>query len=278
MAKPLIEIKDLRKVYRIGTERVVALNRMSLEIFEGEICCLLGTSGSGKSTLLNMMAGLEKPTSGSIVIDENPITSMSEKQLAVFRQGKIGFVFQAYNLLASMTALENVAMPLLFLGDSKKNRITKAKSILKSVGLGKHMHHRPTQMSGGQQQRVGIARAFVNMPKIVFADEPTGNLDSKTTIEVMAIIINLAKKLNQTLIIVTHDPSIAKYADRVVHILDGDIARVEMNEAPIVPDEPQLNDHLAEPKNVKSRPKPKEKAPKIKRVKEKKIKLPLAKK
>lgn len=264
MAKPFIVIKDLRKVYRIGAERVVALNRMSLEIFEGEICCLLGTSGSGKSTLLNMMAGLEKPTSGSIVIDNNTVTSMNEKELAVFRQGKIGFVFQAYNLLPSMTALENVAMPLLFLGDSKKNRDIKAKSILKSVGLDKHMHHRPTQMSGGQQQRVGIARAFVNMPKIVFADEPTGNLDSKTTLEVMAIIINLAKKHNQTLIIVTHDPSIAEYADRVVHILDGDIEKVEMNENPIVPDEPELNDHLAE----------EEKAAKAKAAKAKKAAKP----
>lgn len=250
MAKPLIQIKDLRKVYRIGAERVVALNRMSLDIFEGEICCLLGTSGSGKSTLLNMMAGLEKPTSGSIVIDNNPVTSMTEKQLAVFRQGKIGFVFQSYNLLPSMTALENVAMPLLFLGDSKKNRNKKAKSILKAVGLDKHMNHRPTQMSGGQQQRVGIARAFVNMPKIVFADEPTGNLDSKTTVEVMAIIINLAKKHKQTLIIVTHDPSIAKYADRVVHILDGNIETVEVNENPIVPDEPILTDHVAKGEKV----------------------------
>ncbi|MFZ2537614.1 MAG: ABC transporter ATP-binding protein [Oscillospiraceae bacterium] len=285
MAKPLIVIKDLRKVYRIGTERVVALNRMSLEIYEGEICCLLGTSGSGKSTLLNMMAGLEKPTSGNIVIDKKTVTSLTEKELAVFRQGKIGFVFQSYNLLPSMTALENVAMPLLFLGDSKKNRNTKAKSILKAVGLEKHMYHRPTQMSGGQQQRVGIARAFVNMPKIVFADEPTGNLDSKTTVEVMAIIINLAKTHNQTLIIVTHDPSISKYADRIVHILDGDIASVELNENPIVPDPPELKDHVAgvekTKKSVKSTKPLKatklEKAVKAKELKELKKATKLAK-
>ncbi len=282
MAKPLIQIKDLRKVYRIGTERVVALNRMSLEIYEGEICCLLGTSGSGKSTLLNMMAGLEKPTSGSIVIDKNTVTSMTEKELAVFRQGKIGFVFQSYNLLPSMTALENVAMPLLFLGDSKKNRNKKAKSILKAVGLDKHMYHRPTQMSGGQQQRVGIARAFVNMPKIVFADEPTGNLDSKTTLEVMAIIINLAKVHNQTLIIVTHDPSISRYANRIVHILDGDIEKVEINENPIVPEEPELNDSVSKPeKTTKTKKTAKEikleKAQKAKELKELK-KLSKAKK
>lgn len=252
MAKPLIEIKDLRKVYRIGDEKVIALNHINLDIYEGEVCCLLGTSGSGKSTLLNMMAGLEKPTKGSIVIDNKTVTKMTEKQLAVFRQGKIGFVFQSYNLLPSMTALENVSMPLLFLGESKKDRIKKSKSILKSVGLSKHMNHRPTQMSGGQQQRVGIARAFVNMPKIVFADEPTGNLDSKTTLEVMAIIINFAKKYNQTLIIVTHDPSIARYAHRIVHILDGDIEKVEMNENPIVPDPPKLEDHIIKHKKSSS--------------------------
>ena len=243
MPKPLIQIKDLRKVYRLGEEKTVALERINLDIYEGEICCLLGTSGSGKSTLLNMMAGLEKPTKGSVTIDGNIVTSMNEKQLAMFRQGMIGFVFQSYNLLPSMTAIENVAMPLMFLGVSKRVRNKKAAAILRSVGLEKHLKHRPTQMSGGQQQRVGIARAFVNMPKIVFCDEPTGNLDSKTTLEVMAIIVNLARKRGQTLIIVTHDPSIAQYADRIVHVLDGNIKSVEENVSPIVPAEPVLADH-----------------------------------
>ncbi len=242
MPKPLIEIKDLRKVYRLGSEKTVALNHVNLDIYEGEICCLLGTSGSGKSTLLNMMAGLEKPTKGSIAIDGSVVTKMNEKQLAMFRQGKIGFVFQSYNLLPSMNAIENVAMPLMFLGESKKVRIQKAKAILRAVGLEKHMLHKPTQMSGGQQQRVGIARAFVNMPRIVFCDEPTGNLDSKTTLEVMAIIVNMARKQNQTLVIVTHDPSIARYANRIVHILDGNIESVEENPDPIVPPEPELVD------------------------------------
>lgn len=242
MPKPLIEIRSLRKVYRLGSEKTVALDCINLDIYEGEICCLLGTSGSGKSTLLNMMAGLEKPTKGSITIDGSVITQMSEKKLAMFRQGKIGFVFQAYNLLPSMTAIENVALPLMFLGEGRKSRNEKAKSILKAVGLEKHMLHKPTQMSGGQQQRVGIARAFVNTPRIVFADEPTGNLDSKTTLEVMAIIVNMARKRNQTLVIVTHDPSIARYANRVVHILDGNIQSIEENAEPYLPPEPELTD------------------------------------
>ncbi len=246
MSKPIIEIQDLRKVYRLGDEKTVALNHINLAINEGEICCLLGTSGSGKSTLLNMMAGLEKPTRGRIVIDGSVVTEMNEKQLAVFRQGKIGFVFQAYNLLPALTALENVAMPLMFLNVSKKERERRAKEILEAVGLGKHMHHKPTQMSGGQQQRVGIARAFVNTPKIVFADEPTGNLDSHTTLEVMAIIVDIIRKTGQTLIIVTHDPSIAHYADRIVHVLDGDIEYIEQNENPIRPEVPELADHPAE--------------------------------
>lgn len=237
MKYPLIKIRDLRKVYKVGDEKVVALDRINLDIYEGEICCLLGTSGSGKSTLLNMLAGLEKPTKGRVSIDNEIVTSMNEKQLAMFRQGKIGFVFQAYNLLATMTALENVAMPLMFLGVPKKEREKRAAEILKAVGLEKHIKHKPTEMSGGQQQRVGIARAFVNVPKIVFADEPTGNLDSHTTLEVMSIIVNMARKNNQTLIIVTHDPSIAKYADRIVHILDGNIEYIEENENPIAPED-----------------------------------------
>lgn len=247
MKFPLIKIRDLRKVYKVGDEKVVALDKINLDIYEGEICCLLGTSGSGKSTLLNMLAGLEKPTKGRVSIDNEIVTSMNEKQLAMFRQGKIGFVFQAYNLLTTMTALENVAMPLMFLGVPKKEREKRAKEILTAVGLEKHIKHKPTEMSGGQQQRVGIARAFVNVPKIVFADEPTGNLDSHTTLEVMSIIVNLARKNNQTLIIVTHDPSIARYADRIVHILDGNIEYIEENENPIVPEE-LLSEHQKEAK------------------------------
>lgn len=235
MAEPIIQIDGLRKVYHVGTEKVVALDRIDLTIYIGEICCLLGTSGSGKSTLLNMMAGLEKPTRGSILMAGAKIHEMTEKQLAIFRQAHVGFVFQSYNLLGSMTALENVSMPLLFTGVPKKQRMKRAKKMLKMVGLETHYHHMPSQMSGGQQQRVGIARAFVALPTIVFADEPTGNLDSKTTQEVMSLILSLAREHNQTLVIVTHDPDIAAYAHRIVRILDGRICSVETNENPLVP-------------------------------------------
>lgn len=224
----IIELRNLRKVYRIGEEKVVALNDVSLDIKKGEFCCLLGTSGSGKSTLLNLMAGLEKPTKGTIRIKGQAIEKMSEKKLAKFRQEHLGFVFQSYNLLPMLTALENVSMPLTFKGVPKSVRDRKAKEMLKAVGLETHMKHKPSQMSGGQQQRVGIARAFVAMPEIVFADEPTGNLDSRTTKEVMELITKMARENDQTLVIVTHDLEIAHYADRIVHILDGNIEKIDI--------------------------------------------------
>lgn len=220
---PIIKIQNLRKVYRVGAERVVALDHIDLEIMPGEICCILGTSGSGKSTLLNMLAGLEKPTRGTVNILGTEISSANEKKLAKFRREKIGFIFQSYNLLASMTAIENVALPLTFRRVPRKKRELAAKKMLKAVGLGKHMRHRPNQMSGGQQQRVGIARAYVTNPPVVFADEPTGNLDSKTTVEVMEMITAIAREHHQTLIIVTHDREIADYADRILFLLDGRI-------------------------------------------------------
>lgn len=223
----VISVNDLRKVYRIGTEKVVALNKINLSIYRGEICCILGTSGSGKSTLLNMMAGLEKPTKGSILIKGKAIDQMSEKHLAKFRQQHIGFIFQSYNLLSALTALENVAMPLIFRRIKKVKREKIAKKYLKLVGLSDRYKHKPNQMSGGQQQRVGIARAFVGAPEIIFADEPTGNLDTKTSIEVMHIMWKMAREKMQTIVIVTHDPEVALYADKVVHIRDGDIQSVE---------------------------------------------------
>lgn len=226
---PIITVQDLRKVYRMGSEKIVALDNINLTIEEGEICCLYGTSGSGKSTLLNMLAGLEKPTRGSIFIKKWDITKLDETQLAIFRQKYVGFVFQSYNLIASLTALENVAMPLIFQGVPKKERETKAKEMLKAVGLSKRLRHKPNEMSGGQQQRVSIARAFVNRPQILFADEPTGNLDTHTTKEVMNIITSIAREHHQTLVIVTHDPEIASYAHRIITIRDGNIYRVEEN-------------------------------------------------
>ena len=224
----IIELRNLRKVYRIGDEKVIALDDVSLDIKKGEFCCLLGTSGSGKSTLLNLMAGLEKPTKGTIRIKGQAIEKMSEKKLAKFRQEHLGFVFQSYNLLPMLTALENVSMPLTFKGVPKSKREKRAREMLKAVGLATHEKHKPSQMSGGQQQRVGIARAFVGMPEIVFADEPTGNLDSRTTREIMELITGMAREHNQTLVIVTHDLEIAQYADRIVHILDGNIEKIDI--------------------------------------------------
>lgn len=232
----LIKVKDLRKVYHVDKERVVALNRINLEINKGEICCILGTSGSGKSTFLNILAGLEKPSLGSVHINGVDICQLNEKELAVFRQKNIGFVFQSYNLMTTLTAIENVAMPLMFRGMSKKKRDHYAIEMLKAVQLKSRMGHTPSQMSGGQQQRVGIARAFVARPSIIYADEPTGNLDSKTTREVMGIMIKMARRYHETLVIVTHDTEIAKYADRIIHLLDGDIKSDEPNESIIKDD------------------------------------------
>lgn len=241
----IIELKNLRKVYRIGDEKVVALDDVSLNIRRGEFCCLLGTSGSGKSTLLNLMAGLEKPTKGSIRIKGQTIEKMNEKKLAKFRQEHLGFVFQSYNLLPMLTALENVSLPLIFKGVPKAKRDKKAREMLKAVGLSTHEKHKPSQMSGGQQQRVGIARAFVAMPEIVFADEPTGNLDSKTTKEVMELITGMARANNQTLVIVTHDLQIASYADRIVHILDGNIEKIDIINARGVSNEETDNNRIS---------------------------------
>ncbi|MBN7773869.1 ABC transporter ATP-binding protein [Clostridium aminobutyricum] len=228
--KPLIEVKNVRKIYRMGDEKVVALDNVSLEIYKGEIVCFLGTSGSGKSTFLNMVAGLEKPTRGEIYIGGIPIHKLNEEKVTLFRQKNIGFIFQAYHLLPMLTAVENVSLPLIFRGVEKKKRNKIAEKSLIDVGLKGYGNRKPTQMSGGQQQRVGIARALAGTPKIIFADEPTGNLDTATTKEVMALIVNQVRRHNQTLIIVTHDRSIATYADKVVTIQDGNILSVAVKD------------------------------------------------
>ncbi|MDO4616582.1 MAG: ABC transporter ATP-binding protein [Lachnospiraceae bacterium] len=221
--KALIEVAHIRKEYPLGDETVVALKDISLKINKGEICCIFGTSGSGKSTLLNQLAGMEKPTKGMVKIGGVPISLLTEDQLAKFRQQHLGFVFQTYNLLPNLTATENVALPLLFKGVPKEKREKIARKMLCRVGLSHRLDHFPKQMSGGQQQRAGIARAFITQPAVVFADEPTGNLDSKTTVEVMEMICSFAKDFNQTIILVTHDPEMASYADRVVKLIDGEI-------------------------------------------------------
>ncbi|MCL2049541.1 MAG: ABC transporter ATP-binding protein [Defluviitaleaceae bacterium] len=222
----LFELTNVRKVYKMGTERVVALDDISLSFEKGKIYCLLGTSGSGKSTLLNLLAGLEKPTSGSIKFKGKPLEALNEKQLTLYRQRYIGFVFQSYNLLPTLTALENVTLPLIFRRFSKRKRNIAAREMLKVVGLGNRWRHKPHELSGGQQQRVSLARAYVNNPQVVFADEPTGNLDTKTTYEMMDIITKMAREREQTLIIVTHDIEISEYADKIIHVRDGRIESI----------------------------------------------------
>ena len=221
--EPIIRIRGLKKVYRVGEERVHALNGVDLDIYPGEFVCIIGRSGSGKSTLLNMMAGLEKPSRGSIVIAGEHLEKMNEKQLVDFRLRHIGFIFQQFNLFPSMTAVENVTMPLVYRGVSARKRKAAALKMLKDLGLSKHVNHRPSQMSGGQQQRVGIARAFVSSPKVIFADEPTGNLDSRTSKQVLYRMLEMSKNSGVTFVMVTHEPELAECADRIVTILDGKV-------------------------------------------------------
>lgn len=223
----IVRVRGVRKEYALADETVVALGGIDLDIGRGEICCIFGTSGSGKSTLLNQLAGLEKPTRGCVYIGGAPISTMNEDELARFRQRHLGFVFQTYNLLPTLTAVENVALPLAFRGVPKAARERAARQMLAMVGLERRMDHFPRQMSGGQQQRVGIARAFVTRPKVLFADEPTGNLDSKTTEEVTRLMFGHARATNQTIVLVTHDPGMAAHADRVVTLIDGVIVNDE---------------------------------------------------
>lgn len=225
---PLISIRNLYRVYHMGEEKVYALRGVNLDIQKEEILCLLGTSGSGKSTLLNMMAGLDRPSKGEIIINNKiHMEKLSEEKLTKFRQLNVGFVFQSYNLIPTLTATENVSLGLIFKGVKKQEREEKARAILQRVGLGNRLDHKPSEMSGGQQQRVSIARAFVDAPPILFADEPTGNLDTNTSVEIMEMMCDLAKEHKQTLIIVTHDLETAVYANRIVELRDGKIVRDE---------------------------------------------------
>jgi len=224
---PIIEVKNLIKKYRVGTEIITALNGINLHIQKGEFIAIVGTSGSGKSTLLNMMSGLERPTKGEIWINNVLINKVKEKNMAAFRRNHMGFIFQSYNLLTSLTALENAVLPLILQGVGKKERSTRGREILKILGLEKRMKNKPTQMSGGQQQRVSIARALINQPKIIFADEPTGNLDTKTTKEILELLTTTTKEKGQTLVMVTHDMDVAQYADRIIHMVDGVIVKEE---------------------------------------------------
>lgn len=225
--EPVIQVKNLYKIFRVGNSKVRALNGVDLTIYRGEFCAIVGTSGSGKSTMLNMLAGLEKPTKGEVIVAGEHLENMTENQLVRFRREKVGFIFQSFNLLGTMNAVENVALPLTFRGVDKKTREEKASKMLDLVGLSKHKKHRPNEMSGGQQQRVGVARALVLDPEIIFADEPTGNLDSHTSEDVLKLMRKVVQEKNQTLVMVTHDNHLAGFADRVFHIIDGKIVKIE---------------------------------------------------
>lgn len=229
----VIEVKNLYKLYRVGDSVVRALNGVSFEVYPGEFCAIVGTSGSGKSTLLNMLAGLEKPTKGEIIVIGQHMEKLNEDGLVKFRRENVGFIFQSFHLIGTMNAVENVALPLSFRGEARSSRLKKADKMLELVNLKKHKKHMPNQMSGGQQQRVGVARALVVNPKIIFADEPTGNLDSHTSEDVMHLMQKVVREQRKTLVMVTHDNHLASYADRVFHIIDGQIVKIEDNRGKI---------------------------------------------
>ena len=217
-----VKLANISKVYKMGDNDVVALNGVDLDIAEGEFVAIMGPSGSGKSTLMNILGCLDTPTTGSYLLDNEEVANLSEDVLAKIRNKKIGFVFQNFNLLSRISALENVALPLVYAGVSKTERINRAQELLKMVGLADRQHHMPNELSGGQRQRVAIARALVNNPKIIMADEPTGNLDTKSSVEIMAMFKELYKK-GKTIILVTHEPDIAENAKRIITVRDGKI-------------------------------------------------------
>jgi putative ABC transport system ATP-binding protein len=218
--EPIIELSNIKKEYKIGTEEIHALSGVSLNIYKNEYVALMGPSGSGKSTLMNMLGCLDSPTSGEYILNNLAVAKMTDNELAEVRNKQIGFVFQTFNLLPRSTTLENVMLPLIYAGIEKSKRIEMAKNVLEQVGLGNRMTHKPNELSGGQRQRVAIARALVNNPAIILADEPTGNLDSKTSVEIMGLLEDIHKKGN-TIILVTHEEDIAMHAHRIVRLKDG---------------------------------------------------------
>ncbi|RLD24973.1 MAG: macrolide ABC transporter ATP-binding protein [Bacteroidetes bacterium] len=216
----LIEIRDIAKIYQMGLQEVKALQSITLDIAPNEYVALMGPSGSGKSTLMNILGCLDTPTRGTYILNGTDVSHLVDNELAEIRNKEIGFVFQTFNLLPRYTALENVGLPLIYAGLGKEERNKRAEEVLEQVGLGDRMKHKPNELSGGQRQRVAVARALVNKPSIILADEPTGNLDSKTSIEIMQLISDIHQAGN-TVILVTHEPDIAKNAHRIIHLIDG---------------------------------------------------------
>ncbi len=224
----LIQVNALRKTYIMGSEKVHALQGIDLNINRNEYVALMGPSGSGKSTLMNLLGCLDTPTSGDYMLNEVNVATLDDNELAEIRNKEIGFVFQTFNLLPRSTSLDNVALPLIYAGMSKSERLDRAEEALTKVGLGDRVHHKPNELSGGQRQRVAIARALVNSPSIILADEPTGNLDTKTSVEIMEILEQLHDGGN-TIIVVTHEPDIALHAHRIVRLVDGNIDSDKQN-------------------------------------------------
>jgi putative ABC transport system ATP-binding protein len=229
MGKTIISVKDLRKTYVMGADTINALKSVSIDISKNEYVALMGPSGSGKSTLMNLLGCLDTPSSGSYVLNNIDVSQMTDSELAEVRNKEIGFVFQTFNLLPRMSSLENVALPLVYAGMNKEKRLEKAQKALESVGLGDRVMHKPNELSGGQRQRVAVARALVNDPAIILADEPTGNLDTKTSIEIMGLFQKIHQQGN-TVILVTHEPDIAQHAHRIIRLRDGLVESDTKNE------------------------------------------------
>jgi len=232
MNQPVIKVEDLWKIYRLGEVQVEALRGVSFEIEEGEFVAIMGPSGSGKSTLLNILGCLDRPTRGRYFLDGQEVSQLNENQLAQVRNKKIGFIFQSFNLLPRLAALQNVELPLIYAGIPSQKRKEQAIKSLEAVGLGDRIHHYPNQLSGGQQQRVAIARALVNNPSIILADEPTGNLDTRSSEEIMHILQELNRE-GKTIILVTHERDIASHARRILHFRDGQLVDNEIIEQPV---------------------------------------------
>lgn len=222
MSNTVLELKNVSKIYKMGDQEVKALNDVSIKIDEGEFVSITGPSGSGKSTLMHLIGLLDNPTSGSVLLDEVNVENYTEEELAKVRNKKLGFIFQQFNLLSRTSALENVYLPLIYNSATEEEMTQRAKQVLEMVGLGERLDHHPNQLSGGQQQRVAIARALVNNPRIILADEPTGNLDTKSGAEVIKIIKNLNSE-GKTIVMVTHDMNVAKIAKRIIKIVDGKV-------------------------------------------------------